>query len=398
MGKKALFLGLTGVATAIAVFLIFGADLTNSVIETGSFLGNTEEINIPENIVVNDTQPEQKEVIKRDAKLANPPEKINALYATFWSASSSSKINYLISLIKSSEANALVIDIKDFSGRIAYASGNPEISKYGTENPVIGNVNALLDKLHAENIYVIARVTVFQDPALVASRPDLAIKNVKTNKPWVDGKNLSWVDPSSEEVWHYNMTIAKNALDRGFDEVNFDYIRFPTDGALTDMSFPFYTEDKTKREVIKSFFVFLRESLEDEIISGDLFGLTTSAQDDMGIGQYLEDAYGNFDFICPMVYPSHFGTGFIGYKNPALYPYEVVKYSGAQAEKRLSALVPEGEEPLSKLRPWLQDFDLGAEYGADKIKLQIQAVAETSDAGWMLWDPTNNYTKEGFSE
>lgn len=393
MGKKALFLALTGIIAAVAAFLIFGANIKNSVVKTGSFLGESDKTSEEWPIEGKNVEP-----IVKNIKLDNPPEKVNALYATIWSASSASKMDYLISLVKETQANALIIDIKDFSGRIAYSTGDSEISKYKTEFPVIKDIGSLINKLHAENIYAIARIVVFQDPALVDSRPDLAIKNSKTGKIWLDNKKLSWVDPASEEVWQYNAALAKNAFAKGFDEVNFDYIRFPSDGSLTDMSFPFYKEEATKRETIKDFFIYLRKSLKGEIISADVFGLVTSATDDMGIGQYLEDAYGNFDFISPMIYPSHFAAGFIGYKNPAAYPYEVVKYSGVQAERRLSALVAEGENPLSKIRPWLQDFDLGFNYDENEIKLQIKAVAETSDAGWMLWDPKNNYTKKGFSE
>ena len=401
MGKKAVFCVCAGASLAVAAFLAFGADLSNSVVETGNFLGDIKPAEEGQEIkAMSGEHTEEIAALptERNSKMANPPEKVNALYATIWSASSASKIDYLLGLIKETEANALVIDIKDFSGNIAYKTEDPEITKYGTESPIIKDISALVDKLHSQNVYAIARVVVFQDPSLAKSRPDLAIKNAKTGALWLDNKDLSWVDPASEEVWKYNERIAQNAFAKGFDEVNFDYIRFPSDGPLADMSFPFHNGERTKKETIKDFFIHLRESLKGEVISADLFGLVTSASDDMGIGQYLEDAYGNFDFLCPMVYPSHFASGFIGYKNPAAYPYEVVKYSGERAEGRISALVPEGEKPKSKLRPWLQDFNLGAAYGENEIKLQIKAVAETSDAGWMIWDPKNNYTKQGLSE
>jgi hypothetical protein len=136
-----------------------------------------------------------------------------------------------------------------------------------------------------------------------------------------------------------------------------------------------------------------------------MFGLVTTASDDMGIGQYLEDAFGNFDFICPMVYPSHFASGFIGYTEPAAYPYEVIKYSIDQAEKRLSSFVsidtaeiPEKTKISSKMRPWIQDFSLGYTYGKDEVSLQIKAITESSDNGWMIWSPSNNYTEAGFTE
>ncbi|MFA5052514.1 MAG: putative glycoside hydrolase [Parcubacteria group bacterium] len=396
MVKKAVFFIFFITVAAVAAFLIFGEKLKNPVIGTEDFSGVTVSSE-EENPVLPVESESAGEITLSAEKLAIPPEKVKAIYATAWSAGSASKVDYLLRVIKETGINAIVIDIKDFSGYIAYRTNDPEIAKYKTESPKIKDVDALIAKLHAENVYVIARVVVFQDPVLAIARPDLAVKDSKTGEIWVDNKKLAWMDPSSKEVWDYNIAIAKNAFAKGFDEVNFDYVRFPSDGALSEMSFPFYNGIKTKREAIKDFFVYLREALKGEVISADLFGLVTSASDDMGIGQYLEDAYGNFDFICPMVYPSHFASGFIGYKNPAAFPYEVVKYSGESAEKRIQALVPEGELPETKLRPWLQDFNLGYEYGEDQVRAQIKAVEDTSDAGWMMWDPKNNYDqKEGF--
>ncbi|MFA4999471.1 MAG: putative glycoside hydrolase [Parcubacteria group bacterium] len=401
MGRRAIFGAFLISLAAVAAFLIFGTNLRNPVVQVEDFSAKaTSDLAVfPAREISNsNNEINVASAATENIKLSNPPEKINAVYATSWSAGSSSKIDYLLSLIKATKANALVIDIKDFSGRIAYATGDGELSTYEANPLRIKNVEALVNKLHSENVYAIARIVVFQDPVLALARPDLAIKDLKTGETWKDNKGLAWVDPASQEVWDYNAHLAKNAFAKGFDEVNFDYVRFPSDGSLDNMSFPFYDESKAKQEVIKDFFGFLRESLEGEIISVDLFGLVTSASDDMGIGQHLEDAYGNFDFICPMVYPSHFASGFIGFKDPAAHPYEVVKYSGEEAVKRLTALAGENKEPLTKLRPWLQDFSLGYTYGSEEVKLQIQAVEETSNAGWMLWDPRNNYTKTGFSE
>ena len=327
-------------------------------------------------------------VIDPSLKLQNPPSSIKAIYMTAWSATSASRIDSLIDVAEKTSVNAIVIDIKDYSGKIAYATHDPEIEKYATEEIKIRDIGALIRKLHEKNIYVIARVTVFQDPALASSRPDLAIKDSSTGKVWVDNKKLAWVDSSSKEVWDYNIRVAKNAFSKGFDEVNFDYVRFPSDGSLNAMSYPFYDKTRSKSEVMKDFFVYLRENLKGEKISADLFGLTTSAADDLGIGQVLTDAIVNFDAVCPMVYPSHFANGFIGYKNPAAYPYEVIKYSMESAVKKV------GPEYAGRLRPWLQDFDLGANYGPAEVSAEIKAAEETS-GGWMIWAPSNVYTVSG---
>lgn len=338
--------------------------------------------------------------IEPQKPLENPPKEIKAIYSTGWSAGSQSKMDYFINLIKTTELNAIIIDIKDYSGNVAYKIENADVEKYGAKEIRIPRVNQLIRRLHEEGIYVIARITIFQDPILAKARPDLAIHSKKSGGLWLDRKKLAWMDPASKDVWDYNIAIAKDAASRGFDELNFDYIRFASDGNLDDMVFPFWDEKTPKREVIKEFFRYLREQLPNIKISADLFGLATINNDDLGIGQVIENAYQYFDFVAPMVYPSHYAAGFNGYKNPAEYPYEVVRYSVESALKRMaSSTIVE-----SKLRPWLQDFDLGADYDATKVKAQIRAVYDAASStlefinGYMLWDPKNIYTKEALSD
>lgn len=366
--------------------------------------------------------------------LANPPATIKAVYFTGWSAGSEDRVNYLLNLIKTTELNAVVIDIKDYSGYVLYDINLPEVEGYKAKDIRIAKINTLIKRLHNEGIYVIARISVFQDPILAKNRPDLAIHSKATGGLWLDNKKLAWIDPASQEAWDYNIAIARDAAERGFDEINFDYIRFASDGKISDMSFSFWDGKIPKHETIKNFFSYLRRQLPDVKISADLFGLSTVQSDDLGIGQIIEDAYLYFDFVCPMVYPSHYASGFLNYKSPALYPYEVVKYSIETALKRLDAYnlqlttassttatstiastelsVIDGQLPV-KVRPWLQDFDLGADYDASMVRKQIQAVydaarlltPERSDggqanttpellSGWFLWSPSNVYTKD----
>jgi len=323
--------------------------------------------------------------------LTNPPSVIKAVYITSWSAGTPSRIDYIVDLIDTTEINAVVIDIKDYSGYVVYNTDVPEAAEYKAEDVRIPKINSLIKRLHDKDIYIIGRVTVFQDPVLTKARPDLAVKNKSTGALWADRKGLNWIDPVGKDAWDYNIKIAKDALGRGFDEINFDYIRFPSDGDLQAMQYPFYDGVKPKSEIIKDFFAYLRSNLPEAKISADLFGLSTVNTDDMGIGQVIESAYAYFDYVSPMVYPSHYANGFLGYKNPADYPYEVVKYSMDHAVTRLKA----AGSTTSKLRPWLQDFDLGADYGEEKIKAEIKAVYDSGvNDGWMLWDPNNVYTKE----
>lgn len=355
--------------------------------------------------------------------LANPPDVVKGIYVTGWSAGSVSRINSLIALANRTEINAMVVDIKDFSGHVSYRTGIPEVAATGAEGEIrILQPNALLKKLHDAGIYVIARQTVFQDPLLAKAHPEWALKNTSSGKVWTDKKGLAWMDAAAKPVWEYNVSIAKDALARGFDEVQFDYIRFASDGDLGQISYPFWDQKTARHKVIAQFFKFLRDSLPGAKISADLFGLTTiDTLDDLGIGQVIEDAYKNFDYVSPMVYPSHYAAGFSGYKQPAKYPYEVVKYSMERALARLMAKSKEqianssstatSSEPsamspspfAAKLRPWLQDFNLGAVYDAAMVRKQIQATNDvflngtSSDpskfGGWLLWDPANTYTE-----
>ena len=343
--------------------------------------------------------------IEPQKPLVNPPAEIKAVYATSWVAGTPSMFERLVNIAKTTEINAIVIDVKDYSGYVAYDIKNDAAERYKAKEIRIPKINSLIKRLHDGNIYVIARISVFQDPRLAAARPDLAVKSKKNGKTWRDKKNLSWVDAASEEAWEYNIAVAKDAAGRGFDEINFDYIRFPSDGNLNDADFPFWNEKSPRRETLQKFFRRLNEELSGIPISADLFGLTTTGADDLGIGQVLEDAFGNFDYVAPMVYPSHFANGTFGFKNPAAHPYEVVKNSMESASKRLDAFYnatttraeinnSNSAVRFSKLRPWLQDFDLGADYDAKMVKAQIEASAEAKSAGWMLWDPKNVYTKE----
>jgi len=400
MKARRIFFGIFSLsAAAIAAFLVFDMDKKHSVIEYGYIhnLDNFEEDEVlsdtPENLPITANISVAETLKKTPSGKVRPsnifipkktfpmPEKINAIYVTGWSASSSAKMNYLLSIIEETEINAMVIDIKDYSGNISYATEDKEISKFGAEDPRIPDISFLLNALHSKNIYAIARVVVFQDPAFAESRPDLAIKNKDSEELWLDNKGLAWMDPASQEVWDYNIRIAKNALLKGFDEINFDYIRFPSDGNLNTLSFPIYDEMKTKREIMKDFFSYLRKSLEGH-------------SNDMGIGQYLEDAFDSFDFVSPMVYPSHFASGFIGLDNPAAYPYEVVKYSMAQAQKRL---LLSKRENLSKLRPWIQDFSLGYQYKQEEVSSQIRAVSETSGSSMMVTMARHEWPKRSGS-
>lgn len=319
------------------------------------------------------------------------PEPLKGIYMTSWVASSESLRGNLVKLIEETEINAVVIDVKDYSGKVVFSiQNNQKLKDFGSEEIRVKDMQEFIETLHKKGIYVVARIAVFQDQYFVKHRPDLAVKNSSGASVWKDRKGISWIDPGSKEYWDYVVLIAKESRRVGFDEINFDYIRFPSDGNMQDISYPF-SSTTPKHIVMRNFFQYLHNELMDSglKISADLFGMVTTAQDDMGIGQLLEDALPYFDYIMPMVYPSHYPPTFQGFSNPEAHPYEIVNFAMGEAVKRanLASTTP------NKLRPWLQDFGLKMTYGPSEIKAQIKATNDVGLTSWILWSPSNKYTK-----
>ncbi len=337
----------------------------------------------PENIIVPEPVPIPPVIHVKT------PDAVKAIYMSSWVAGTPSIRERVIGIVNHTEANSLVIDIKDYSGRISYQVSDPELLKIGSVEVRIRDIRELIARLHEDNIYVIGRIAVFQDPYFVKLHPELAVKSKKTLGAWKDDKGITWLDASAKEVWDYCLAIAKDAHEAGFDEINFDYVRFPSDGNIQDMSFPI-SGNRPKPEVIKEFFAYLDARMKTAGIttSADIFGMTTTANDDLNIGQVLENALPYFDYLAPMVYPSHYPNGFMGFSNPNAHPYEVIEYVMKSGVDR--AIVA-STTPL-KLRPWLQDFSLGPPvYGKKEVEDQIQAVYDAGLTSWMLWDPGNKY-------
>lgn len=338
----------------------------------------------------------KKETVPKTATLSNPPQIIKAVYFTASSAGNKDKIDYLIGLAKETEINAVVIDIKDYSGHVAYDTGLSEVEKYKTARIVIPELDSLIRKLHGEGIYIIARMVIFQDPALASARPDLAVKNGQ--RLWTDNKGLAWIDPAAKEAWDYNIAIARDAALRGFDEINFDYIRFPTDGNLGVITYPFWDRKIPMRTVISEFFEKLRQGLPSVKLSADLFGFVMTKKEDFGVGQVVEDAFKYFDFVSPMLYPSHYPHTYLGFANPAEHPYEIIKTAMDSGLRRLRDFKQVAGNPqMVNFRPWIQDFNLGANYDSAMVKSEIKAVTdsmEESYIGFMLWNANNIYTED----
>ncbi|MSR71102.1 MAG: glycoside hydrolase [Candidatus Taylorbacteria bacterium] len=316
------------------------------------------------------------------------PEVVKGIYMTGWVAGTLTARDRVLGLIEDTEINTIVIDVKDYTGRISFEVNDPYLVKIGSSEKRIRDIREFIDSLHKKNIYVIGRISSFQDAYFVSIHPEWAVKKKSDGSVWKDHKGISWLDVSAKPVWDYLVAIAEESYEAGFDELNFDYIRFPSDGNMSDISFPFSSEIK-KSDAVNNFFVYLRNQLKDKVISADLFGMTTTSRDDMSIGQVLENGLANFDYVDPMVYPSHYPPGFNGYANPNHFPYEIVKLAmdSAVTRAKMASTTP------MKLRPWLQDFNYGGVYDATAVRKQIQATYDAGLTSWILWSPSNNYTK-----
>jgi len=341
---------------------------------------------------LNFDQEEKTEVFEPIAvKHIKTPEPVKAIYMTSWVAGTKNWRQDLVNLIENTELNSIIIDVKDCTGKISFEVDDPVLLEVEAVEKRIPDAREFIEYLHLKGIYVIARISVFQDPHLVKKRPELAVKN-KQGGAWEDYKGITWVDPASVEVWDYILRIAKETEAIGFDELNFDYVRFPSDGDMKNIVYDFWDPIIPRAVIIRDFFEYLSVGLKDldVALSVDLFGMTTSHNDDLNIGQILEYAMPYFDYIAPMVYPSHYPKNFNGYANPADHPYEIIKYAMDMGVAKLEA----ASSTPAKLRPWLQDFDLGATYDASKVRAQMQATYDAGLTSWMLWDPSNKYTRD----
>jgi hypothetical protein len=311
------------------------------------------------------------------------------VYISSWVAGTESFKNSVVQLIERTEINAVIIDAKDNTGKLSFIPNDPVLLSLGVGEKRIRNIDALIQELHDKNIYVIARIAVFQDPFYVKYEPSFAVRTT-TGAIWVDRKSVPWIDPGAKEYWEHIIRVSNEAHSRGFDELNYDYIRFPSDGNLKNVVYP-HSKEMPKRDILIPFFTYLHKTYTGVTpISADVFGMTTVGMDDLGIGQVLVDFGPYFDYIAPMVYPSHYAPGAFNYKNPANEPYEVVKQSMLEAGRRLE----EAGIPKSKLRPWLQDFNMGATYTPEMVRSQIKATYDSGLTSWMLWDPANTYTEK----
>ncbi|MDE2188595.1 MAG: GTP-binding protein [Patescibacteria group bacterium] len=324
------------------------------------------------------------------------PDYVHAVYYTSWAAGTPSFQKEMSDLLAEphTQLNAIVIDVKDYSGRIGYIVNDPRfkdatIDSIGSAENRIPDIEHFVAALHAKGIYVIGRIQDFEDPFALKTHPEWYVKKANGTL-WKDAGGAYWIDPDNKESWKYLVAIAKQAYNVGFDEINFDYVRFPSDGSVDSAVYD-KSASTTKESVITDFFSYLHSELSPLgiPISADVFGQTTTDTGDMGIGQHFENVLPYFDYVDPMVYPSHYIKNYDGFDNPAAHPYGIVKYAMDTAVTRA---IDASFSP-SKIRPWLQAFDLGATYTPDMVKAQIQATADAGLGSWLLWNAGSVYSK-----
>ena len=374
--KKSLFII---IVIFLFAFIVYEIPMTYEVYSSSS---------LKESITA-DTVSSVKEIEKIKISHIKTPKVVKALYMTNWVAGNKDKRNKLVNIVDTTELNSIVLDIKDYTGRIGFAVTNPDLIKIGSSEERVKDIKEFIQTLHDKGIYVIGRISTFQDSFFVKRFPEYAVKT-KSGEVWKDYKGVSWLDVGAKPVWNYIRDIGNEAYSLGFDELNFDYIRFPSDGNMSDIKYT-YSEGKIKSEAIKEFFIYLDNEFRPRNIpiSADLFGMTTSNTDDLGIGQVLENALAHFDFVAPMVYPSHYPPNFNGWKKPAEKPYDVIYFAMSRAYNRA---ITATSSPM-KLRPWLQDFSIGGTYyTSDMIREEKRAVYDVGLDSWMMWNASNNYT------
>lgn len=308
-------------------------------------------------------------------------------------------------MIDSTELNTVVIDIKNDAGEITYKMQDDMVMEIGAGINYIRDINSLITRLKEKNIYLIARIVAFKDPLLASAKPEYSVKN-PDGSIFYDKDGTAWVNPYCTDVWDYLINVSKEAVALGFDEIQYDYIRFSTAKGIGDADFGPESIGKTKEDAINGFLSYAYETLAPlgVYVSADVFGTIINVPTDgESIGQNFVEMAKRCDYICPMVYPSHYNNGVYGVAVPDTDPYTILYSSLSEASSLLLAeqeAHPDETIHMAKIRPWLQDFTASwvpghISYGGDEIRDQIQGGLDAGIDEWILWNAANRYTAEG---
>ena len=335
--------------------------------------------------------------VKKHNYAENPKRNdVRGIYLTIYSVSSDKKLNELIALTKRTPINAFVIDVKDDGGQLLFKT-EAEKTYLGEnrKNYPIKDIEKLMKKLKDNNIYTIARIVSFKDPRYAKKNPDKAIIKRADGKPYTNSDGVIWVSAHDRNLWKYNVAVAKEAAEAGFDEIQFDYVRFPaSNGGKLDKQLNYRnTENETKPATIQKYLKYARKELEplNVYIAADVYGQVGSLSDDMGLGQHWETVTNEVDVICPMAYPSHYGKGVYGLNVPDANPYTTIYRSTLDGINRNNNV-----EYPANVRPWLQAFTAKwvkgyIPYGKKEIDAQTKALKDLGINEYLLWNPSNKY-------
>ena len=339
-------------------------------------------------------------LIWKKPAISKERKKVKGIYITDNTAGSG-RMEEILCGMKGTELNALVIDIKNDQGRISYRMNNPLVKELGADLKIIPDLPALLKRCHDEGIYVIARLVCFRDPYIGSKHPEW-MNQKADGSLFEDNNGLNWVNPYKKEYWDYLASIAESCADDGFDEIQLDYVRFCTEKGMQDVVYPEEANtDKTK--IITEFVRFMADRIAQKKVffSTDVFGtIIGSYVDSMSVGQDYSVMAECVDYMCPMIYPSHYGNGNFGIAYPDTEPYKTIQ--GALAASHKALFLEAGNQNYqATVRPWLQGFTASylqhyISYGKEEIRAQIQAVYDSGYEEWLIWNAANNYDFSAF--
>ena len=332
--------------------------------------------------------------ITKNGSLLIPSVKVKGLYIT-GPIAGSKRMNSIVDLITSTELNTIVLDIKNDGGELTYRINNPTAIESGACYRYVRDMPAFLDRMHKNGIYVIGRIVCFKDPILAKHKPDLAL--CKPDGAYVtDGKGLPWVNPYKKEVWNYLCELAEQATEDGFDEIQFDYVRFPIGKDANAACYGANLKEYTREQLLTDFFSYVQNRLHEKNIvwGADLFGTVIGSNPDRYMtGQNYPALAKVTDAICPMIYPSHYRNNTFGLAVPDAEPYKTILKACQLSQKILNDTL---HTPKARVRPWLQCFTAKwvkghISYGSQQLKEQIQAVYDSGYDEWILWNAANRY-------
>lgn len=394
----------------VCLFLLTGCGRLNDMNEIATTpapvvvgQGQTAPGERPESGREDETEPElQIGEIVIDYEPERKPVKVKGIYISAYVAGTPSMVDTLLEEIDKTEINTLVIDLKDDFGRVSCEVDSPLIQELGSVRVHIQDMEGLMNKLRERDIYAIARIPAFRDAWLGTVRPEWCVQYAD-GSVFTDKDGNSWVNPYREEAWDYLVEIGIQAKKLGFQEVQFDYVRFCTESSMEDVVFREEdTRGRSRTDVICEFMEYAYRKLREQglFVSADVFGaIINSDVNANAVGQIYGELAKHVDYISPMIYPSHYGDGYYGIDYPDMHPYETIT-AALQASRKEIYFARDGQEHIAIVRPWLQDFTASwlmhyIPYGADQVREQIQATYDAGYDEWLLWDASCRYDWDG---